>query len=303
MLLHESSEPLTACRLFSYACSTAIMLDYLSPRPGLAYIGSKRTDIPGLSFIVFSSAANNACLYACQAGYLFAHMAGYSGLTTLWRRAIEELAWLGNPAMGSLLLLVFQAGGLGCSIGRYGADKLEYVMGCVKSLAEHSGVEAAKDFYRVLFTLSPSYLYRIEWDGLPDASTPTSLDDIESRGIEFKELACKASLYDQVLGDLCRGMEYSLGLIYSILRDKMEEGLLKAIIQATLESVEILGDFVLYRKTGYRQLNPLIASHDKEVDTVLALLRAGPSSIADLVVNAVARLVYEALSSRSTLPL
>ncbi len=265
------------CSIFSRACGAAIVLDYLSPRPGLSYIGSERPGLPGLGFLSAASAAVEACRVACKRCYIASRTSLSCRLSRVWWKACRGGLVYGNTSAGALLLLVFQAGSLGWSMASTGRDRLEAVMGSASIVVGGEGLEGSKYFYRVYRWLSPSYLARLSADGLPDIMSDTYLYSLPS----FTELVCKAGLYDNVLGDLCRLFQYSLGYAYSVLVEEApRQGLRGAVREATMLVVEEYGDFLSKRK-GYRV----------------------PGSAADIVVNALARLVYEAFRDRILIPL
>ena len=272
-------EELEKCRYFAKACGAAIFLDYATPRPGLSTIAGEREGLPGIGFLLSGSTAVFSCYTACKRCLFYSGTSIGCRLASIWSRSCREALVYGNTSAGSLLLLVFQAGSLGYSLATRGGDSVESVMGSARELVEMEGVDASIEFYRVYRWLSPSYLGRIGYSGLPDILSDTYLDSIPP----FNRLVCEAGLYDNVLGDLCTGFTVSLGYTLNLLRDRvLQGGARKAVAEATNTLVRVYGDFLLKRKASGKK---------------------GPGAVADIVVNSVARLFYEAFSRRTLIPL
>lgn len=268
---------LERCRFFSRACGAAIVVDYLSPRPGLSYIDGERPGLPGLGFLLAGSGAVMACYRACKKCLVRSRTSGSCGVSREWAKACRETLFYGNTSAGSMLLLVFQAAALGYSLATRGSDGIGAVMGSLVELLGYED-ELPSMFYRIYNWLSPSYLARIGYNGMPDIRNPLYEDQLPGP-VEF---ACKAGLYDNVLGELCTGFQQSLGYAYPVLREALArgEGLRRAVASATVEVVNAYGDFLSKRKG-----------------------RWVPGSSADIVVNATARLLYEAFVARTLIPL
>ncbi len=299
-------EPRIACLLFAYACSQAVAYDASIPRPGLSSTVRPRRNPDPASLLAASPRAYRLCLSSCT----LAARRKPQRWAALWARTVEELAgrgW-GNPAMGSLLLLSLQAASLGSCLERRGSDSLDCVMGMSRLLVEEAGVEGAKAFYRALAAASPSYLGRLSWAGLPDASSPSlALDGIVAARITLLDVLEKASLYDPVSRDASRYLELSMGIALPELvehRDCIGEG----VARATLLIVGLEGDFVAFRKQLWGGFRSLALEAYQGSTVALAMLwglfrrgSAGPGSAADIVGNALARLVYEAEKQRKPL--
>ena len=292
-------EPVEKCRALALACSEAVVYDASIPRPGLSYTVRPKPNPDPSSIIAASPRAYELCLQSC--------LSSYNGDATawvrLWSSAVEELAargW-GNPSMGSLLLLSLHAASLGWSLSRRGCDSVEAVMGSSRELIEYTGVNGAVEFYRALTIVKPSYLGRLSWAGLPDASSPTSLQEVVDKRVTLWELLSKASIYDPVARDAARGFELSLGLALGELEESSCR-LGEAVEKATLLLIALEGDLLLRRKLGFepRRL-ALEAYHGSETaraELWAVLKGSGPGSVADVVVNALARLLYEAETGR-----
>ena len=216
--------------------------------------------------------------------------------TILWLKSCRDMTRYGNIGMGYTLLLTLQAAALGYSMWRKGSDKREHVMGSVVEVVDALGVDGAKDFYRCLQFVSPSYLWRIGYAGLPEVNGLYSLTLLAEKKVTFSRLLFEASIYDPVSKDIVEAMTYSLGYALDVIASQptLEEG----VFRATYGVASWIGDLILARKAGYipRELLHKVAQGDKTVLTELEKLLgedAGPGSAADLVVNAVARLVYE----------
>ncbi len=282
--------PRRYCMLFGRACAAAVVLDVVIPRAGLVSWAWWRSDLGLDSFAVLSPVAYKVCLASCLAG-----AQGRPGrFTRYWLWGVRETASLGNPGMGSLFLLSLQAASLGYTLQHLGRDNLEHVMGATRYVLEDAGEQGAKDFYQALETISPSYLGRISYAGLPDATTSLWRSELKS---SLHELLWEASLYDPVSRDAVNMMTYSLGYAYNTIK---EEGLAEGVARANYCLAAWLGDLVAKRKTAIPpSLLDRACNGDPAAEAMLwSLARregAGPASTADLVVNALARIVYEKL--------
>ncbi len=212
--------PAESCLAYARACAEALFYDYCLPGPGLSTCSSPRPDAPREAMAACVWAGYEACLESCMAG--------------LEKRVVFHRAWLsrilvaglgarGNACMGSLLLLSLMGNSIGYSLACYGSDDPVHVMGSSRILVEQAGVEASKAFYLVLGSLKPSYLARISYSGLPDASTP--LLAVSSLNAPLEVLAREASLYDPVLRELDRLMEATLAYGLPVLEESSCRGM------------------------------------------------------------------------------
>ncbi|KSW12405.1 hypothetical protein CF15_06665 [Pyrodictium occultum] len=287
-------EPEVACRLFARACSAAVAVDAAVPRPGLTSFQRPRRDLDPLAFAGLTGLAYEACLCSCLAAAA-GELGAWPGC---WLAAVEDMAaaW-GNPGLGSLFLLTLQAAGLGYAEAR-GRRSLEAVMASTGLAVDAGGVEAAAAFYRGLQLASPSYLARISWSGLPEVDGRLSIMEVWEKRVTLRELLEKASLYDPVSRDAAGMMRLSLGMALPTLLE--EECLGRGVRRATYLLAGLEGDLLVSRKSGRvtRELWLRAARGDPGAEEELwrLLAGAGPGSAADLVVNAVARLIYEYLS-------
>ncbi len=218
-------------------------------------------------------------------------------VTRIWAKLVKPMKTFGNAGLGSTLLLVFQSASLGFALSR-GSDSIVSIMGAARHLVELEEVEGAYNFYLALSSLSPSYLARIGYLGLPDASSSLSLQDILSRGVTFSVLLREASHYDIVSRDLVTGFEISLGLLVNII---CSHGFMEGVAKATYFTAASYGDMLLKRKIGVK-LEQLWLRAWKgnrwalyELSLLLDDYGVGPGSSADLAVNAAARCLYEHL--------
>jgi hypothetical protein len=288
-------EPRLACRAFARACSEAIAYDASIPRPGASSTTRPQPNPDPSSLVAASPRAYEVCLRACTGAY----MGFYDTWVKVWYRAVVDLAregW-GNPAMGSLFLLSLQAASLGYSLARLSSDNLHAIMGSSRILIEHAGVKATVLFFKALRRLLPSYLGRLSWDGLPDASTTLAVEEVEEKRITLAELLDKASLYDPVSKDAARYFQLSLGEALPVLieyRCRLGEGILKAYLYVLAAE----RDFIAFRKAGIdlrglaREAYEGFASAEGRLWRLLKASGAGSS--ADIIVAALARLLYEA---------
>lgn len=282
------------CRLQARACAEAVALDASVPRPGLTSVTRPRPGHEALGFIGLTGLAYEACLCSCRLGASLA-----AGWTGCWLRAVEEMArrW-GNTGLGMLWLLALQshAVGLAARHGREAVD--EAVMGASVWSVEAEGVEGAAAFYRGLGLVSPGYLWRVSWSGLPDASCPgLAVWELRERGIGLAELARAAALYDPVMADTSGMLGVSLGFLYPLLLEEAgRRGLVEALRVATLRAALVYGDLLARRKLpgGWEGVAREAAGGSEVAWALLwRLLRgAGPGSAADLVAAAVARLLF-----------
>jgi len=282
---------LNTCKAFAHACSMAVVIDAAVPRPGLSSFEKPRRDLDPVGFAALAPLAYEACLCSCKDGARAAHESR-SDWCGCWFRAARSMRRWGNPGLGSLLLLSLQAAGLGYSYEKLAEPGLEHVMGATSILLGLCGPRGAKYFYDVLYMLRPSYLGRLSWAGLPDASQRQV-----SIGIGLDGLAEAASLYDIVLRDAARLMEISLGMALPVLRET--ECLAAGVKKATYLLAWMLDDFLLKRKRerSYRELWLRAYLGDEEAVKELyeELGEVGPGSVADIVVNALARRLFESL--------
>ena len=286
-----------ACRVFAVACAAAVILDTYSYRPGLSTTARWRREPGPLSFAVLAPLAERACLEACRRGALLAHGVAVRVLP-VWRRVVELVAPLGNPGAGSTLLLTLQAAGLGYAVERVGSDALEHVMGGCRAVVESEGVEGAEALYRALLAVAPSYLARIGYSGLPDASTSLAPSLVREAGVTLNLVAREASLYDTVMLDVATCFTVSLGYAYPLV---CSSDLLDAIARATHLVAGVYGDMLVRRKLGREPRGLWLEAARgsrralEELSKLLDGAGVGPGSAADVVVNAAARCVYDRL--------
>jgi len=282
------------CRRFARACAASVVVDAAVPRPGLSSFQKPRRDLDPIGFAGLAGLAYEACMCSCMR-VLLGDIGGWVGC---WLSSVEEMArsW-GNPGLGSLFLLSLQAAALGYAVYRGRGDSLEAVMASTSRAVDSGGVEAAVAFYRGLQLVYPSYLARISWSGLPEVDGRLSLEAIRETGVTLQALLERAALYDPVSRDAASFMSLSLGMALPILRE--EPCLEKGVRRATYTLAGLEGDMLVARKAG--RIAPEIwlqaATGDQDAERALweLLASGGPGSVADIVVNAVARLVYEYL--------
>ena len=299
-------EPVEACYRQAYACAEAVIVDAAVPRPGLTSFSRPRRDLAPLAFAALAPRAYEACLCSC----LKSIERNYAGWLDCWLDALDSLTstgW-GNPGMGMLFLLSLHAAALGYTVERLGTDDTVHVMGATRLLVEQVGVEGAKAFYRALQLVAPSYLGRLSWSGLPDATTGAhALAELWEKQVTLYELLAAASLYDPVARDAATGFSLSLGETLSLLLEHTDN-LALAVKRATYYIAGFYGDFLLRRKRGSilgeMWLRAYMGDGAAE-EKLYQLLKgvAGPGSSADVVVNAVARLLYLAATGRVTVRL
>ncbi len=289
------------CRAFARACTASIVVDTYSPRPGLSTVRRWRRDPGPLSFAILAPLAYELCLKACRAGATVAQGTAREGtITSIWRKTVETVAklGLGNPGLGSTMLLAFQAAALGYSLEAYESDSIDHVMGSVNTILEAEGTKGLRNLYRAITTVSPSYIHRIAWQGLPDTSTRklAEQETLEKR-LTLKDALALTSLYDPVSRDLYTSFTISLGYAYPLIIK--HSNILKAVAKATYAVAGWHDDLILKRKLGksYRKLWEAAFRETPEaltlLKTILANTNAGPGSSADIVVNATARAIYE----------
>lgn len=288
------------CKVFAHACSIAVVLDAVVPRPGLFSFIKPRRDMDPLGFAALAPIAYEACLCSCNNGVELPHMKSGDGWCKCWFRAVRHMRRWGNPGLGSLFLLSLQAASLGYAYEKLGVIKLEHVMGSSRIVLEACNKEGTKYFYNTLYMLKPSYLGRVAWSGLPDA---TQRQDFIN--ISLYDLAQLGALYDNVLRDASRLLELSLGLALSELRKAPCISI--GIKKATYLIAGLLPDFLLRRKTGkgYEDYWLRAYTGDKHAEHILynELESVGPGSAADIVVNALARYLFETILLDSSISL
>jgi triphosphoribosyl-dephospho-CoA synthetase len=292
-------EPELACEAFARSCCEALGYDASIPRPGLSSATRPKRDPDPSALLAAAPRAYRACLESCRAAA--------SGLPSVWieawHGAVVDLAsrgW-GNPAMGSLFLLSLQAASLGYTVSKTGSDRVEHVMGSSRALVEAVGVRGAQLFYDALLRLRPSYLGRLSWAGLPDASTSLGLWEVFEKRITLSQLLDRASLYDPVSRDAARQLQLSLGEILPVLSEQRCR-LGEAVVRATLYALASAGDFLAFRKGGVNPRGLALEAYGGSAAAeakLWGLLRGSAiGSTADLVVSALARLLYEAETGR-----
>ncbi|ABM80909.1 triphosphoribosyl-dephospho-CoA synthase [Hyperthermus butylicus] len=299
-------EPVTACHQQAYACAEAVVIDAAVTRPGLTSFSRPRSDLDPLAFAALAPRAYEACLCSC----LRSTAKDHTGWLGCWLDAIESLtaAEWGNPGMGMLFLLSLQAAALGYTVEKLGSDDDMHVMGAAQLLVEQAGVEGAKAFYRALQLVAPSYLGRLSWNGLPDATTGRlALAELWEKQVTLRELLAAASLYDPVARDAATGFSLSFGEIIPLLLEHADD-LATGVRRATYYIAGFHGDFLLRRKRGgfLGELWRRAYMGDQAAEEELYRLlegAAGPGSSADVVANAVARLLYLAEAGRITVRL
>ena len=282
---------LNTCKAFAHACSMAVIVDAAVPRPGLSSFEKPRRDLDPLGFAALAPLAYEACLCSCRDGMRAAHES-HSDWCGCWFRAVRSMRRWGNPGLGSLLLLSLQAAGLGYSYEKLGEPGLEHVMGATRALLRLCGPRGAKYFYDALYMLRPSYLGRLSWAGLPDASQKQV-----SISIGLDSLVEYASLYDVVLRDAARLMELSLGVALPVLRET--QCLAAGVEKTTYLLAWMLDDFLLKRKKGRSYKELWLQAYRGDEGAVRRLYEelgeTGPGAVADIVVNALARRLFESL--------
>jgi len=290
-----------ACQSLARACAAAIVVDAAVPRPGLSSFQRPRRDLDPLGFAGLAPLAYEACLCSC----LGALHGSASDWVECWLSSVEAMvtSW-GNPGLGSLFLLSLQAAALGQSLRRGRGDSVEAIMASSRIVVDESGVEAAVAFYRGLQLVSPGYLARISWSGLPEVDGRHSLEMLREAGVTLRALLEAASLYDPVSRDAVSFMALSLGMALPILRG--EDCLERGVRRATYTLAGLEGDLLVSRKAGSicSELWLKAAEGDRRAEMELwrVLESAGPGSVADVVVNAVARLLYEYLHGSMLAP-
>ncbi len=283
--------------MFAQACAASIVVDVVVPRAGLVSAYWWRSDLTPLSFSILSGIAYDVCLRSCLSGY-----EGAPGRFTLyWLKGVIRTKDLGNPGMGSLFLLALQASSLGLSLRTLESDSIIHVMGSTSKVIDEAGSKGALDFLRVLHIVSPSYIGRISYGGLPDVTSRTCLE--YAKRLSLREVLDIASLYDPVARDAVRFMTYSLGYAYETI---LEEGVIEGVKKANYCLASWLGDLVSFRKVGAtsRVYEEACRGADIEEALLWSILKegGGPASTADIVVNALARVFYDFLAGRITLP-
>ena len=288
------------CRVFAHACSMAVILDALVPRPGLFSFSKPRKDIDPMGFVALSPIAYETCLCSCDNGAELAHMSTNNEWCRCWLRAVRRMRKWGNPGLGSLFLLSLQAASLGYAYEKLREVRLENVMGSSRIVIESCGTKGARYFYDALYMVRPSYLGRISWLGLPDATQRQS-----SVSISLYDLAWLGALYDNVLRDASRLLELSLGIALPELRRWPCIAL--GVKKATYLVAGLFPDFLLRRKTGEGYEDYWMRAYvgDPGAENLLyeELGSRGPGSVADIVVNALARYLFEAMLLGSTVSL
>ena len=282
---------LNVCKAFAHACSMAVIVDAAIPRPGLSSFEKPRKDLDPLGFAALAPLAYEACLCSCKEGTRAAHE-NRTNWCGCWFRAVRSMRRWGNPGLGSMFLLSLQAACLGYSYERLADPGLEHVMGATGILLRLCGPRGAKYFYDALYMLRPSYLGRLSWAGLPDASQRQ-----DSISIGLEDLASAASLYDIVLRDATRLMELSLGIVLPVLRET--QCLAAGVKKVTYLLAWMLDDFLLKRKKGRSFQELWLRAYGGDEEAVKRLYEelgeAGPGAVADIVVNALARRIFESL--------
>lgn len=284
---NEGRDTIVTCREIASACSSSLATDVLVPRPGLSSIKQPRADLDPLSILYTSPIGYEVCLCSCK---------NPDNWVRCWFNGVEEMSKLwGNTGLGSLFLLSLQSASTTLAINS-GSNRIEHVMGFSHQLIESSGVDGAVLFYKALSLLNPSYLYRISWSGLPDASSPSSWVEVHEKSITLRELLDFASLYDPVSRDAIRYFSISLGIAYSIIMERypcIESG----VKDATYTILLLEDDLLLKRKIGYKYSS--IKDHfiSNATNKKLSQLEVGPGSIADIVINALFRVLLEKVFS------
>ncbi len=286
------------CEAVAWACAAAQTLDAATPRPGLTSL--TRPQQPRQNPWPWSytpPAAYEACLCSCRLGQEMK-----PGWTRCWLAAVKKLARLGeNTAMGSLLLQTLQAAATGAAEAKQ-LHRVEHVMGHTRILLEAEGAEGAGNLYKALRLLNPSYLARISYSGLPDATDPTETP--QTKQITLAEIADTAAAYDPVLREAARHMQTSLGPLLDLARRLHQQGETptETMKQVTLQALALEGDLLLRRKLGPQAEAEAAqlareAAHNPTAEARLwrLLKHAGPGSAADLAANTMARLAYEKL--------
>lgn len=266
-----------SCRLMARACAEAVFMDYCLPSRGLATCSTPRPDMPRWAMAACTWAAYEACLESCLAG-----LERRAAFHTAWASRMLVILGRGNACMGSLLLLSLLANSLGYSLAVNGSDDPVHLMGSSRILVEESGVEGARAFYLVLGAASPSYLGRIAYSGLPDASDPLLAASELKLGLD--RVAGLAALYDPVLRELDRLMEASLAYGLPLLR---EWGCTRGMRRLTACIVCSYGDLLLKRRTGL-QLDEWCRACRGEGGEP----QGSPGSAADIAVAAAAACIY-----------
>ncbi len=278
------------CKKIASACSSALTTDVLVPRPGLSSIKQPRTDLDPLSILYTSPIGYEVCLCSCI---------DPDNWVKCWFNGVKEMSRLwGNTGLGSLFLLSLHSASTILALSK-GLNSIENVMGFSQELIEISGVEGAVLFYKALSMLNPSYLYKISWSGLPDASNTSSWFEVYEKSITLRELLDLASIYDPVSRDAIRQFSISLGIAYPLIVEKypcIESG----VKNATHTTLLLEGDLLLRRKTQYKYYLVKKYNEDSRTYSTLSKLEAGPGSIADIVINALFRVLFERVFSTKT---
>lgn len=283
------------CKLFARACAFAAFMDVCVPRHGLSSCAKPRQDIPRLALGANVWAAYEVCYYSCLAG-----LEGNPRVFhVFWVEAVRESVRWGNVGAGMLLLFALQAASLGYSLAEYSSDSIYHVMGSARTAVEEAGVEGALSFYTAMEMVSPRYLARIAYAGMPSITDGRlAKQHILEKRLSLADILAEASLYDPVSRDAYTGFTISFGEAYpTIDLASLEETLPK-----TTYCIAVLEDDLLVkRKTSNpilaRQLLGLLcADKTPPIDPEKVLGGAGPGSSADIVANALARRYYELLS-------
>ena len=288
----------TECRLFARACAFAAFMDACIPRYGLASCASPRQDIPRLALGANVWAAYEVCLDSCLAGLGEAPHAFH----VFWVEAVKRSIRWGNAGAGMLLLFALQAAALGYSLAKYSSDNIYHVMGSAKAAVEAAGVEGALSFYTAMEIVSPRYLARIAYGGMPSITDGgLAKQDILEKRLTLANILAEASLYDPVSKDAYTGFTISFGEAYPAI-DLAD--LEKSLPKTTYCIAALEGDLLVKRKA----FNPILAQQvlkllceerSPPVDPRDVLGGGGPGSSADIVANALARRFYELLSKAS----
>ncbi|WP_317894801.1 triphosphoribosyl-dephospho-CoA synthase [Pyrofollis japonicus] len=291
----EAMRPRSICRAYAHACSISVIIDAAVPRPGLSSFSKPRPDLDPVGFAAYSPIAYEMCLCSCEEGAKLAHLFSRSGTwCRCWNKAIRHMKRWGNVGLGSSLLLALQGAALGYAFEKYAKISIDHVAGSTVYVLSLCGRAGTKYFYDSLRLLTPSYLGRLSWSGLPDASQPL----IDVGGLPpFQELIKLASLYDPVSFDAHTMFSLSFGLALPILGET--PCLTIATKRATYLLASMLDDFLLKRKLGrtLRSLWERAAEGDRSAEAELEniLRHEGPGSVADIVINALARRIFDAL--------
>lgn len=304
-MLEEKLSGEDSCRTVAQACLEAAVLEAVIPRPGLTSIARPRPDHNPWAFIKLPAYSYEACLCSCRHGYMLA-----SGWTYCWRKSVEELAYWGNPGLGILFLQSLQAAAVGASAREERDDSDYAVMGWSRRLIEAEGVEGALNFYATLQAVAPSYLGRISYNGLPDATNGLlALMELEEKRVTLAHIVDTGALYDPVLHDASRLLGVSLGYILPLLEDKAKSiGVMEAAKTVLYHAAARLEDLIMKRKLGEeldRVKRLFLEAEQGSVYAESQLWRffrgrkAGPGSLADLVANALTRLLYKQAKSES----